>query len=300
MFMPPRTTCEADHPNPDFGYCGDVAVGFVKDDKGRDRPVCLFHRELWHIPAQHRGAHDPRRRTMKAPRLLDLFCSAGGASEGYRRAGFDVVGVDIKPQPRYPFEFIVGDALEVAARIGHEFDAIAASPPCQAHSSMRKGRWKDREHPDLVAPTRDLLRALGKPYVIENVVGAPLHNPFMLCGTMFGLGLPNGAQLRRHRLFECSFVLMIPFECAHNDGAPLGIYGGGQVPGRRYHKQPATIGVWGKPGGSSTRDEVTQYGLEERKIAMGIDWMRWDELSESIPPAYTEFIGRQLIQQVGS
>lgn len=235
---------------------------------------------------------------MKRPRLLDLFCSAGGASMGYHRAGFDVVGVDRDPQPRYPFEFVQDDALTFAQHYGDTFDAIAASPPCQAHSSMRKGRWKDREHPDLIAPTRELLQELGLPYAIENVMGAPLRNAVMLCGTMFGLGLPNGAQLRRHRLFECSFVVMLPFVCRHNDGSAIGVYGGGQHPGRRYHKQPATIGVWGKPGGSSTRDEVTQYGLADRKLAMGIDWMKWDELSEAIPPVYTEFIGKQLLEVV--
>lgn len=112
-----------------------------------------------------------------APVILDLFCCAGGAAMGYHRAGFRVVGVDSRPQPRYPFEFIQGDALEHLSLYGSEFDAAHASPPCQKYSAMTKGRWQSREHPDLVAPTRTMLIALGLPYIIENVVGAPLLNP---------------------------------------------------------------------------------------------------------------------------
>jgi DNA (cytosine-5)-methyltransferase 1 len=137
------------------------------------------------------------------PRILDLFCGAGGASAGYARAGFDVVGVDLNPQPRYPFEFHQADALTFPL---DGFDAIHASPPCQAYSTMRRGLWKDREHPDLIAPIRDRLIGADVPYVIENVEGARrlLVNPVLLCGTMFGLGTKEGNQLRRHRYFECS------------------------------------------------------------------------------------------------
>lgn len=228
------------------------------------------------------------------PRLLDLFCGAGGAGMGYFRAGFNVVGVDIKPQPRYPFAFVQADALDYAAEHGHEYDAIHASPPCQKYSAMTKRRWQDREHPDLVAPTRALLIDTGLPYIIENVVGAPLINPVMLCGTMFGLQTTEGSQLRRHRLFELSFYCLTP-PCDHNDGSPIGVYGGGQHPDRR---RPATIGVWGNAGGHSERDNLDHYGMDARREVMGIDWMTGRELSQAIPPAYTEFIGRQLIRHL--
>jgi DNA (cytosine-5)-methyltransferase 1 len=223
---------------------------------------------------------------MSKPKLLDLFCGAGGAGMGYHRTGFDVVGVDIKPQPHYPFEFHQGNALEYLRKHGHEFDAIHASPPCQAFSAMRKGRWQDREHPDLIEPIRALLKASGKPWVIENVRGAPVDAAFVLCGTMFGLEAPCGAQLRRHRLFESphvSFVLIPP--CQHNQYSAIGVYGGGQHPQRRY-------------GGASTRDGIMQFGTEARRIAMGIDWMTGNELSQAIPPAYTEFIGNRLLEAI--
>jgi DNA (cytosine-5)-methyltransferase 1 len=214
---------------------------------------------------------------------------------GYNRAGFDVVGVDINPQPRYPFAFVQGDALEYLSEHGAEFDAIHASPPCQLYSTMTKGRWKDREHPDLIKPVRDLLIASGKPYVIENVEGAreKLINPIMLCGTMFGLQTKHGSQLRRHRYFECSKFFILTTTCQHNSGSVIGVYGGGQNPAR---KRPNTIGVWGHAGGSSNRDGLIQFGTQDRRDAMGIDWMSGDELSEAIPPAYTEFIGHYLLQ----
>lgn len=231
---------------------------------------------------------------MNRPRLLDLFCCAGGAAMGYQHTGFDVTGVDIRPQPHYPFEFVQADALEYLAAHGHEYDAIHASPPCQKYSTMTKGRWQDRKHPDLIAPTRALLVQSGVPYVIENVGGAPLINPVMLCGTMFGLQTSEGSQLRRHRLFECSWAsLILTPPCNHNDGSPIGVYGGGQNPARR---RPATIGVWGNAGGHSERDNLDHYGIDARREAMGIDWTSGPELSEAIPPAYTEFVGHHLIQ----
>jgi DNA (cytosine-5)-methyltransferase 1 len=216
------------------------------------------------------------------PRLLDLFCGAGGAGMGYHRAGFDVTGVDMAPQPRYPFAFVQADALEYLAEHGHEYDAIHASPPCQRHSAL--GAFYDRaQHPDLVGATRDALQDLGRPWVIENVPGAPLRDAFILCGSMFGLGAQcrDGAyhQLRRHRLFESSVFLLAP-PCAHR-GRPVGVYGNG--------------------GGRAQRpDEPGPNGFvgtaQESRDAMGIDWMDRYALSQAIPPAYTEWIAGQIMR----
>lgn len=198
------------------------------------------------------------------PRLLDLFCCAGGAGMGYHRAGFDVVGVDIKPQPRYPFQFVQGDALEYVAEHGHEFDAIHASPPCQKYSMIQRANNNREMWPDLVEPTRRQLKASGRPWVIENVEGAPIRVDLILCGSQFGLGMI------RHRIFELGFYL--PYElrppCDHR-----GMYD-------PWH-----------------RDGVDQ--LRQMSKAMGIDWMtRREEVREAIPPAYTEYIGRHLLQAV--
>jgi DNA (cytosine-5)-methyltransferase 1 len=201
---------------------------------------------------------------------LDLFCGAGGCSVGYHRAGFDVVGVDIEPHPDYPYKFHRADAMTFPL---DGFDAIHASPPCQAHSAL-KARHKDKEHPDLVAPTRERLVASGLPYVIENVVGAPLINPVMLCGSAFGLGV------RRHRLFECSFPLMAP-GCAHGQQEPkYDVYEHG-----KWIKSPVAR-VYGNGGGK---------GEEFWGEAMGIDWMAREDLAQAIPPAYTEWIGGYLM-----
>jgi len=231
------------------------------------------------------------------PKLLDLFSGAGGATKGYQKAGFYVVGVDIKPQPHYcGDEFYQADALTFPLE---GFDAYHASPPCQKFSTMTNGRWQDRlsNHPDLIIPTRERLKATRKPYVIENVEGAAkyLINPIKLCGTMFGLQTKEGNQLRRHRYFECSNFFIITMSCNHNKGSAIGVYGGGQHPLRR---KPATIGVWGHAGGSSNRDGLIQFGTDARREAMGIDWMSGKELSEAIPPAYTEYIGKYLIKEV--
>ena len=213
---------------------------------------------------------------------------------GYSLAGFDeIVGVDINPQKNYPFTFIQMDALDFLRKYGHLFDAIHASPPCQRFSAMTK-RWegeKGNNHPDLVESTRALLIESGKPYVIENVPGAPLINPTILCGTMFRLETKQGNQLRRHRLFETSFSSSAPSDCDHNDASAIGVHGGGQHPNRRK-----TIGVYGNAGESSTRDGVDFFGVEARREAMGIDWTTGKELTQAIPPAYTEFIGKQLLE----
>ena len=247
---------------------------------------------------------------MSKPKLLDLFCGAGGAAMGYYRAGFDPYGIDNKPQPHYPFPFLLMDAMEAMDRLLRgegltfsngetlylaDFDAYHASPPCQFGSTMTRGRWKDRKHPNLIPATRERLDATGKPYTIENVEGSrrQLITPVMLCGTMLGLQTSAGNQLRRHRYFECKgFWLLVP-PCNHSQASAIGVYGGGQHPQRRV---PATIGVWGHAGGSSNRDGLVQFGTDARREAMGIDWMNGNELSEAIPPAFTEYIGKYLIE----
>ena len=230
------------------------------------------------------------------PRLLDLFCGAGGAAMGYTLAGFEVVGVDIKPQPHFPFEFHQADALTYPL---DGFDVIHASPPCQRYTSL-KAMWNRREHPDLVEPIRAKLTASGGPWVIENVPGAPLFNPLTLCGSMFRLGC-EGAELRRHRLFETSFTIFPPAPCCHGwsgeDSATIGVYGhaGGYSKRQRY----CVIGVYGGHGRDRRRRKNGQhFPTSKRKEAMGIDWMTGTELSQAIPPAYTEFIGRQLIKAI--
>lgn len=210
---------------------------------------------------------------LMAKRLLDLFCCAGGAGMGYHRAGFEVVGVDNRPQPRYPFEFHQADALEYLAEHGHEFDAIHASPPCQRYSTMTIRWGRQEEHPNLIGPTRNILVTLCKPYVMENVVGSPLFNPVVLCGSMFNLHSGEW-QLRRHRLFESNVILWTPGECRHK---------GKSLP------------VYGHAGGTSKRDGIKFPGTDAWREGMGIDWMTGKELSQAIPPAYTEFIGKQLM-----
>jgi DNA (cytosine-5)-methyltransferase 1 len=222
------------------------------------------------------------------PRLLDLFCGAGGAAMGYHRAGFDVVGVDIAPQPHYPFEFHQADALEWVSDPGlvaRSFDAIHASPPCQAYSAgknMWHGRLPDDRHPDLVAPTRQALIAAGLPWVIENVVGAPLLDPITLCGDSFGLGV------KRHRLFESSLILWNPPTCrAPHPLFVVSVFGGGAL--------SRTPPLGSRDNFMQRRNHVAHA---EAQIHMGIDWMTRDELSQAIPPAYTEWIGAQLLAAV--
>lgn len=207
---------------------------------------------------------------------------------GYSLAGFDVIGVDVKPQPDYPFDFILSDALKIV-NFTH-YDAIHASPPCQAHSTL-KHRHKDRNFIDLVAATRKQLKVTTLPYVIENVVGAPLHRPIGLCGSMFNLGA-GGRYLRRHRLFECNFPIEAPGPCRHV-GQAIGVYGHGGG------GEPAT-----SPRAAVHPDKVRSGGYKgtwaECCEAMQIDWMKRPELSQAIPPAYTWYIGKVLIQWLNS
>lgn len=205
-------------------------------------------------------------------RLLDLFCGAGGASEGYARAGFEVVGVDIRPQPHYPYTFIQAEALIYLSEHWQEFDAIHTSPPCLSSTTLSKGT-NAAVYPDLIGATRQMLRQTGKPSVIENVGSAELKWTIMLCGEMFGLGV------LRHRFFEClGFTPTQPVHQPHR----------GRVQGWRHgveHDGPY-LAVYGRGGGKGT--------LAQQRTAMGIDWMDTDELALAIPPAYTELIGAAL------
>lgn len=210
---------------------------------------------------------------MDKPRLLDLFAGAGGAARGYQMAGFHVTGVDIARQPRYAGDvFVQADALEYVAAHGHEYDVIHASPPCQGYSVTANMPWVFA-HPKLIEPVRELLKATGRPYVIENVPGAPLINPVVLCGTMFGL------RMFRHRLFETSFFMLCFPHVKHRERvgengfvcmAGHGDSGRGRIPAD--HR---TVAAW--------------------KRAAAIDWMNRDELAQAIPPAYTRWIGEQLM-----
>lgn len=220
---------------------------------------------------------------MAAMKVLDLFCGAGGAAMGLHRAWPDaeIIGVDIKPQPHYPFTFVQADALAYPTA---DFDFIWASPPCQRFSSASKinpaTKPLDR-HADLVAPIREKLRLSGLPYVIENVEGAPLLDPITLCGSMFGLMLLDdfyGGYLRRHRLFESNVSLEPPSACKH-EGRALGVFGHGSS-GKRKTNTNA-------PGGISLPARLA-YQI------MGIDWMNRDEVAQAIPPAYSEYIANQL------
>lgn len=206
------------------------------------------------------------------PRLLDTFCKAGGAGAGYARAGFEVTGVDIEPQPRYPYAFTQGDAIEYILAHGHEYDVIHASPPCQAYTkSAKEWRGKRKAYPDLIKATRSALISTGRPYVIENVPGAPLLDPTTLCGLMFGL------LTIRHRLFETNFTWEAP---EHPATHPL------QVRMGRPVKEGEYIQVVGHFSGAS-------YARK----AMGIEWMTIAELAQAIPPAYTEWIGKQMVER---
>lgn len=245
-----------------------------------------------HVPDAGRVCVPLRERRavgMSRPLLLDLFCCAGGAARGYADAGFDVIGVDIAPQPRYPYDMVVGDAIELMSALLDgktdptlgfaldDIDAIHASPPCQTFTAYRRrGAGVGDAYLNLIPETREALHAAGLPFVIENVETArdELVDPVRYCGSSFGL------DVRRHRLFE-SNVTLEPPACDHSWQTP-------RFPpasNRTNLRRTVEVGVWRIP-------------LEVQRRAMGIDWMELRELSEAIPPAYTEHIGRQMMAHV--
>ena len=253
----------------------------------------------------------------RKPRLLDLFCCAGGAGTGYARAGFDVFGVDLDPQPRYPFPFRKGNAVTVLEhllrdgqigwtlpgtacvtcgepphqcvtgfQVWHrlaDFDAIHASPPCQRFSDLAKRNGNAHEWPDLVEPIRELLDETGLPYIIENVEGAPLVEPITLCGAMF----PE-LRVYRHRLFESNLSLVAPEHPKHTELTFT------HDKRKRHYGQPLDL--------TTMRVQVTGGGnapvWAKRQAMGGLDWMTGHEVNEAIPPAYTEYLGRQLIEHI--
>ena len=226
-------------------------------------------------------------------RLLDLFCGAGGAAEGYYRAGFDeIVGVDIKPQPRYPFRFVQADALEFCKSFGAGFNVIHASPPCQAYSALRHLPWlKHIQYPELIDPTRNALQLTGRIFVIENVERSPLAG-IMLCGLHFSLAV------YRHRLFESNVFLLAPGgHPKHREVLfPGRAKNFGYIQGRPGVLRPkAGLNHRGSGGTLSIAGHASGCTVAKMSIAMGIDWMRRQDLTQAIPPAYTEFIGRQLL-----
>lgn len=223
---------------------------------------------------------------MQRPKLLDLYCGEGGCSMGYHLAGFDVTGVDIVRMERYPFEFVQASALSLPASYLLQFDAIAASPPCKVHTAMRM--FSSAHHRDLLPATRSLLNFVGKPFVMENVPGAPMIRPITLCGSMFGL------NVRRHRLFESNIKLEQP-KCDHagqkanSPGYKVLQYHSGQP---REHTA-SVVSVYGRGNG---------YGEGETELwrkVMDMPWASKDGLAQAIPPAYTKFIGQQLLAHLG-
>lgn len=224
------------------------------------------------------------------PLLLDAYCCAGGAGYGYFLAGFEVVGVDQEKQPNNPFECYQGDAVEFIRQHGHEFDFIHASPPCQfgtqlQHLHKHKPEYHE-VHINLIPDTRAALLDIGKPYVIENVPGARKHliKPVMLCGKTLGL------KVYRHRYFECSFDVTELAHLKHNDHTPRA--GGGVSP-------KGFVTVAGHGGVKYIPDDFDGGFREYAGMAMDISWMSRAELSQAIPPTYTQYIGAEWLKQNG-
>jgi DNA (cytosine-5)-methyltransferase 1 len=206
-------------------------------------------------------------------KLLDLFCGSGGASVGYAQAGFDVTGIDISTHKEYPFTFIKADVMTLDSNYLQQFDVIHASPPCQAFSSLRKlaiAQGHDSRKPNLIDPVRKMLQESNRTYIIENVPGSPLINPIQLCGSSFNLGV------RRHRLFESNEKLQGSI-CDHK-------------------KQGKVVGVWGHRNDQIPNGGKSASTIEEARKAMGLNYMNWANIIEAIPPAYTKYLGQQLMK----
>lgn len=212
------------------------------------------------------------------PRLLDLFCCAGGASAGYAAAGFDVYGVDLVPQPHYPFSMQVADALTLSPAFLSEFDAIHASPPCQSYSDLAHRTGNGHTWPRLIEPVREMLAATGKPYVIENVEGAPLQSPVILCGTMF-----PGLRVLRHRLFEANFPIPTPRHPRHPLCHTL------DKRKAHYGQTDEWVDFVSVNGGGNS-------SIAAARDAMGIPWMTKKEINEAIPPVYALYVGNALME----
>lgn len=228
----------------------------------------------------------------KRPLLLDLFCCEGGASAGYVRAGFEVLGVDIAPQKRYPYRFLQADALGFLQWLMdsgaiRQFAAVHASPPCQHESTLKS--MVTHYYPDLLAPTRDALVKMGKetgiPWIVENVATAAMHQGIQICGTALGL------NVRRHRRFDSSHLLYGPGRCKH-DLDNINVYGHNAW---NYRKRSEEYRHW-------HRHNANQCPVPKvvAATAFEAEWMTLHGLAECIPPAYTEFLGRQLLAVITS